>query len=334
MLSTPHAACQLHFTPDPNPGAPMKIGVSRCLLGEPVRYDGGHKHDRYVTDMLGKFVEFVPVCPEVECGLGVPREAMRLVGDPAHPRLVTQKTNIDHTERMQAWARERVDALEAEGLCGFIFKSRSPSSGMMRVKVYVTPTNAVNQGVGIFAKAFQDRFPLLPVEEEGRLNDMVLRESFIERIFVFKRWRDTVTVRRSVPSLVEFHTEHKLLIMSHSPQKLKVLGQIVASATDRPIEESMCEYLTALMQALAQRATVRRQRNVLQHAMGYFKKQLDADEKQEMLEVMDQYAQGLLPLIVPMTLLNHYVRKHRQPYLRRQWWLQPHPKELALRNHV
>lgn len=313
---------------------PLYVGVSTCLLGEPVRYDGGHKHDRYLTDVLGRFVRFVPVCPEVECGLGVPREAMRLVGDPAAPRLVTQKTGIDHTDRMQAWAASRVEELAGLDLCGFVFKSKSPSSGMERVKVYGENGHPVNKGVGLFARAFMERFPLLPVEEEGRLNDMRLRENFIERLFLYKRWQDTVHRQRTGASLMEFHTRHKLLLMSHSQEKLRALGKIVSDIGNSDVEAAIAAYFPLMMDAAAQHATVRKQRNVLLHVMGYFKKHLDADEKQELLEVVDRYAAGLAPLIVPVTLLNHYVRKYRQPYLQAQWWLQPHPVELALRNHA
>ncbi len=174
----------------PLPPQPIKIGISSCLLGNRVRYDGGLQQDHYITDTLGKFFDFVPVCPEVECGMPVPREPMRLVGDPKNPRLITIKTKIDHTERMHTWAAGRVSELEAENLHGFIFKAKSPSSGMERVKVYDTNNVPQNIGVGLFARAFMDHFPLLPVEEDGRLRDIFLRENFIERIFIYKRWRD------------------------------------------------------------------------------------------------------------------------------------------------
>ncbi|UCG14989.1 MAG: DUF523 domain-containing protein, partial [Deltaproteobacteria bacterium] len=167
----------------------IRLGISTCLLGENVRYDGGHKRDRFITDTLGQFVQFVPVCPEAECGLGIPRESMHLKGSPESPRLITTRTKIDHTDRMLAWARIRVRQLEKEDLCGFIFKSNSPSSGMERVRIYNEAGMPEKKGVGIFARAFMDHFPLLPVEEEGRLHDVKLRENFIERIFALKRWR-------------------------------------------------------------------------------------------------------------------------------------------------
>ena len=208
----------------------IRLGISACLLGEPVRFDGGHQWDRFITDTLGQYVEFVPVCPEAECGLGVPREAMRLVGDPEAPRLMTVRTKVDLTDRMVTWARKRVEELEQEDLCGFIFKSKSPSSGMERVKVYHEAAQGapVTRGVGMFARIFMEHFPLLPVEEEGRLHDPVLRENFIERIFVLQRWRELLAARPNLGDLVAFHTRHKLLILAHSPNHYRELGRLVA----------------------------------------------------------------------------------------------------------
>ena len=312
-----------------------RLGVSRCLMGDSVRYDGGHKLDRFLRDGLGKHVEYVPVCPEVECGLGIPREAMRLVGDPEAPRLLTIKTKIDLTERMRAFAAARVEALEAEGLCGFVFKSGSPSSGMERVKVYPEAGGMAQlKGVGLFAAAFMARFPLLPVEEEGRLNDAGLRENFIERIFVMHRWRQLQAQGLSLGRLVDFHTRLKLLAMAHSPKHYTELGRLVAQGKALPLDELSARYLALLMECLRLKATVKKNVNVLAHVMGYFKRQLTADEKRELLEVLDGYSRELLPLIVPVTLLNHYVRKFGQAYLAEQWYLRPHPAELKLRNHA
>jgi len=312
----------------------MRLGVSACLLGENVRFDGGHKLDRFLTDTLGQFVEYVPVCPEVECGFPVPREAMRLVGDPAHPRLVTTRTNVDHTERMVAWARKRVAELEGEGLCGYVFKSNSPSSGMERVRVYDANGVPSKSGVGIFARIFMEHFPLLPVEDEGRLHDMKLRENFIERVFTLKRWRDTLAEGRTRGNLVAFHTRHKLLLLAHSPKHYKEMGSLVAHAGELSPDELFPRYEAMLMEAMRLKATPAKHANVLQHLMGYFKEQLSPDEKQELLEAIERYRKGHVPLIVPVTLINHYVRKYAQPYLREQWYLNPHPIELQLRNHV
>jgi uncharacterized protein YbgA (DUF1722 family)/uncharacterized protein YbbK (DUF523 family) len=312
----------------------IRIGISTCLLGEGVRYDGGHKRDRFVTDTLGQFLEFVPVCPEMECGLGVPRESMRLVGKPESPRLVTNRTKIDHTERMITWARKRVQELEKEDLCGFIFKSRSPSSGMERVRVYNEKGIPEKKGVGMFARIFMEHFPLLPVEEDGRLHDIRLRENFIERIFALKRWRDLLDEKRSRGRLVAFHTQHKSLILSHGQKYSRILGKLVAAAKNISPKQLYPQYQALFMEALKLKTTVKKNINVLQHMMGYFKKQLSADEKHELLETFNQYREGYIPLIVPLTLIKHYVRKYDQPYLKQQVYLNPHPIELKLRNHA
>ena len=310
----------------------IKLGISSCLLGEQVRWNGGHKLDRFLTDTLGRFVQYCPVCPEVESGFGVPREPLRLVGDPHAPRLVTSRTKQDVTERMLGWARRRARELATEDLCGFIFKAKSPSSGMERVKVYDTKGAPVHKGVGIFARVFMEHFPLVPVEDDGRLHDPTLRENFIERVFVMKRWRGALGYKRSRGALVRFHTDHKLLILSHSPRHHRIMGNLVAQTM--PIPTLYDEYERLLMEALRLKATPAKQCNVLQHIMGYFKKQLSPDAKRELLEIIEHYRHGHVPLIVPITLVNHYVRLYDQPYLRQQHYLHPHPLELQLRNHV
>jgi uncharacterized protein YbgA (DUF1722 family)/uncharacterized protein YbbK (DUF523 family) len=312
----------------------IRLGISTCLLGENVRYDGGHKRDRFIIETLGQFVEFVPVCPEVECGLPVPRESMHLTGNPESPRLVTTRTRVDHTDRMLHWARKRVRELERENLCGFVFKSNSPSSGMERVRVYNEKGMPQKIGVGMFARAFMDHFPLIPVEEDGRLHDIRLRENFIERIFALKRWRELLDRNQTRGKLVKFHTQHKLLIMSHSQKHSRILGKLVAEAKNTPAKELYGNYQMLFMEALRLKTTIKKNVNVLQHMMGYFKKQLSADEKRELLETIEQYRNEYIPLIVPVTLLKHYVRKYAQPYLKEQLYLNPHPIELKLRNHA
>jgi uncharacterized protein YbgA (DUF1722 family)/uncharacterized protein YbbK (DUF523 family) len=312
----------------------IKLGISACLLGENVRYDGGHKLDRFLTDTLGQYVEYIPVCPEVECGLPTPRESMHLEGDPESPRLVTSRTKQDMTERVVDWAKKRVVELEKEALCGFIFKSDSPSSGMERVRVYNEKGMPVKKGVGMFARIFMEHYPLLPAEDEGRLHDPKLRENFVERIFTLKRWREVLKKKESRGTLVEFHTEHKLLILSHSPKHYRIMGKLVAGAKGIPLKELYQQYQTILMEALQVKATPKKNANVLMHMMGYFKEQLSSDEKQELLEMIENYRQEYIPLIVPVTLINHYVRKYNQPYLKQQAYLDPHPLELQLRNHV
>lgn len=312
----------------------IKIGISSCLLGNAVRYDGGHKLDRFLRDTLGQYVEYVPVCPEAECGMGIPREAMRLEGQADSPRLVTRQTRVDKTETMVRWAQKRVAELEGENLCGFIFKSDSPSSGMERVKVYDEKGMPAKTGVGIFARIFMEHFPLLPVEEEGRLHDTQLRENFIERIFTLQRWRAIRKVKSGRSALADFHTRHKLLLLSHSTKLYQAMGKLVAAQKAFSAEDLFSQYETLLMEALKLKTTPKRNVNVLQHMMGYFKEQLSGDEKKELLEILDHYSKGFLPLIVPLTLIGHYVRKYDQPYLRDQIYLNPHPLELQLRNHA
>jgi uncharacterized protein YbgA (DUF1722 family)/uncharacterized protein YbbK (DUF523 family) len=312
----------------------IRLGISTCLLGEPVRYDGQHKLDRYLRDTLGQYVEFVPVCPEVEAGFGVPRPTMRLEGDPEEPRLVTPHDGADQTARMQAWCRQRVGELAGEGLCGFVFKSNSPSSGMERVKVYGPSGVPRKVGVGLFARAFMEQFPLLPVEEDGRLHDPALRENFVERIFVMRRWRQYRESAPTLGGLVAFHTAHKLLLMSHSVEAYRAIGRMVAEGKGRPLGELLADYEAALLPALKLLATRAKNTNALQHAMGYLKKSLEADEKAELLELIEAYRTGTATLAIPMTLLNHYVRKFRIEYLAGQVYLHPHPIELQLRNHA
>jgi uncharacterized protein YbgA (DUF1722 family)/uncharacterized protein YbbK (DUF523 family) len=311
----------------------ITLGISSCLLGNNVRYDGGHKLDHFLVDTLGQYVDWVPVCPEVECGLPVPREAMHLVGDPDDPRLVTIRTNVDHTARMKRWAKKKTAELEKAELCGFVFKSRSPSSGMRGVKIYTEVGMPKTTGSGIFAHVFMKHFPLLPVEDEGRLHDPALRENFIERVLVYRRWQEYIE-DRSLGGLVAFHTNHKYLVMAHSQKHYSALGKMVAGSKKMRRKELFENYQQTLMEGLQLLATPKKSTNVLQHMAGYFKEQLSAEEKKELQEVIVSYHDGLVPLIVPVTLLRHYVRKYKEEYLARQFYLNPHPLELMLRNHV
>ncbi len=313
----------------------IRLGISSCLLGAQVRYDGGHQLDRYLHDVLGEYVEYVPVCPEVEVGLPIPRDTLRLVeNEEQQVRLVFSRSGEDITEQMEIWASARVKQLEQEQLDGFVFKSKSPSSGMERVKLYDRNGVPKKVGVGVFARHFMEHFPLLPVEEEGRLNDPRLRENFITAIFVLKRWRQLLAAGFSLGRLVEFHTRHKLLIMAHSQQHYRQMGKLVAAGREHSLADLRTLYLVELLTALRLKTTVKKHVNVLQHILGYFKRELQADEKQEMIELIENYRQGLVPLIVPLTLLNHYIRKYDQPYLQQQYYLNPHPKELKLLNQI
>ena len=313
---------------------PIRVGISSCLLGEAVRFDGGHKRDPFLTDTFGAFVEWVPVCPEVECGFGTPREAMRLVRVDNDVRLLTVRTAVDLTDRMAAYTRRRVAQLDTEDLCGYVLKKDSPSCGVERVKIYGTGGVPEKSGQGIFARSLVARFPSLPVEEEGRLSDPRLRENFVERVFAYWRLRGLFRGRWNLGTLVEFHTAHKLILMAHSPEAYRQLGRLVARARGVGRKDLERRYTEQFMSALAVIATPRRHANVLQHMAGYFKNLLDAKSKAELGAAIDDYRRGLVPLVVPMTLLRHHVRVHGVSYLEGQHYLAPHPKELMLRNHV
>jgi uncharacterized protein YbgA (DUF1722 family)/uncharacterized protein YbbK (DUF523 family) len=312
----------------------IKIGISTCLLGEKVRYDGGHKLDRYITDTLGHYFEWVAVCPEVEYGLPVPRESMHLIGDPASPRIVTVKTGVDHTEGMKKWAEDKLRQLEKEDLCGFIFKSKSPSSGIGGIKVYTSSGMPSNKGTGIFGGALMHFFPFIPVIDDGRLHNPNMRENFIEQVLIYKRWNTFIKNGPKIRDLIVFHTNLKLLILSHSPKYYSTLGKLVAQAKKYQPDVLYFEYIRILMEGLRLPATIKKNTNVLLHIAGYFKKQLSPEDKRELLEVIDQYHKCHIPLIVPIVLINHYVRKFDEPYLKMQFYLNPHPIELMLRNHV
>jgi uncharacterized protein YbgA (DUF1722 family)/uncharacterized protein YbbK (DUF523 family) len=313
----------------------IRLGVSTCLLGEQVRYDGGHKLDRYLTGTLGQFFEWVPVCPEVEIGLPIPRESIRLEGDPEAPRLVAPKSGTDYTDRMKAWARGRLEELAAMDLCGFVAKKDSPSSGVFRVKVYNEHGMAQRVGTGIFPRELMNRFPLLPLEEEGRLNDMPLRENFIERVFAYYRWTRMLDEEPTPGGLVKFHTAHKLTLMAHSPKHYTEMGRLVADAGKRDWDELTAEYGALFMEGLAVMGTRGKHVNVLQHLMGFLKNHLSSEDKQELLGLIEDYRQGLVPLIVPLTLLKHHLSRHPVPdWVHQQVYLHPYPKELMLRNHV
>ena len=313
---------------------PIRIGISSCLLGEHVRFDGGHKRDAFLVDTFGPFVEWVPVCPEVELGLGTPRESLRLIRRADEIRMVNTKSGRDISAEMRTWAARRADQLAGERLCGYIFKKDSPSCGMERVKVYGEAGVGERNGRGLFAAALMERFPRLPCEEEGRLTDPRLRDNFIERVFAWARLRSLFAARWTVGELVRFHTAHKMALLAHSTEIYNQMGRLVAGAKAMPRAEIETSYRELFMDGLARMATPRKHANVLMHMAGHFKKLLDADEKQELLSSIADYQTGLVPLIVPLTLLKHHVRRHKVEYLAGQVYLDPHPKELMLRNHV
>jgi uncharacterized protein YbgA (DUF1722 family)/uncharacterized protein YbbK (DUF523 family) len=312
----------------------IRIGISSCLLGEKVRFDAGHKWDRWVTGTLAEFMTLVPVCPEVEVGMGIPRETVRLVGDEDAPFMIAPKSGADWTDRMNTYAARRTRELAAEDLCGYIFKKDSPSCGAFRVKVYNEHKMPSKSGQGLFAATFMKENPLVPVEEEGRLHDAGLRENFVERVFAYRRLKDVFAGRWKRGDVVAFHSREKYLLMAHSPKHYKLLGPLVAAIADHTPAAFRDRYMELFMEALAVKATTRRHVNTLQHMAGHLKKLLGDEERRRLLAVIEDYGVGLVPLIVPMTLLRHYIDLHRAPWVEEQTYLHPHPKELMLRNHV
>lgn len=313
---------------------PVRIGISRCLLGEKVRYDGGHRQEPFLTDTLGRFVEWVPVCPEVELGMGTPREPMHLFQMPGGLRLLGVQSGTDHTGAMSTYARRRARELAGENLSGYILKKDSPSCGLERVRLYRPGGQVARRGRGLFAAALAERWPNLPIEEEGRLRDPRLRENWIERVLAYHRLRNLWGTRWRTADLVEFHTAHKLVLLAHSPADFRALGRFVAGAKALARAEIRERYERDFMAALTRVATPGRHTNVLQHMFGYFSDRLDESSRREMVECIRDYRRGLVPLIVPVTLVAHHVRVLDVQYLKGQVYLNPHPKELALRNHV
>ena len=308
------------------------LGVSACLLGQPVRFDGGHKNNRFIADTLAGHIDFEPVCPEIESGMAVPRPTIQLrqVGDEV--RLVEGKQpDHDMTGQMSEYAQARLDSLSH--LDGYIFKKDSPSCGVFRVPVVMNEQGYRNrEGTGLFARAFMDRYPLIPVEEEGRLNDALLRENFLERVYAYGRWKAIPDAEFNVQGFIEFHSRHKFMLMARGSSYYKELGRMVAGVKAVDLAQRREAYISRFMQVMEMTAHRGRQINVLQHIMGYLKELLTREDKQELLATFEAYRQSELPLITPITLLRHHLRIHPQPYISRQYYLQPCPDKLALRS--
>jgi uncharacterized protein YbgA (DUF1722 family)/uncharacterized protein YbbK (DUF523 family) len=285
----------------------IKVGISSCLLGDKVRWDAGHKRDRYITDILGAYFSFIPVCPETEVGMGVPRESVRLVGDISSPRMVGNKTGEDWTGRMREYLRKRIKQLERYNFSGYILKKDSPSCGMERVRVYQKSGIPLKQGRGLFGGALVDHFPHLPIEEEGRLNDPALRENFIVRVFAYSRLQELFKGKFSRNKIVRFHTVHKYLLLAHSPKHYKILGQLVAQIKRYKPVNFKEKYMETFMQALSVKSTARKNVNVLQHIMGFLNPHLMPQARADIFKVIENYRAGLVPLIVPLTLIQHYI---------------------------
>ncbi|PIR00969.1 MAG: hypothetical protein COV66_03845 [Nitrospinae bacterium CG11_big_fil_rev_8_21_14_0_20_45_15] len=314
----------------------IKIGVSSCLLGEKVRWNGEHKQDRFVKDILGKYFQYISVCPEVEMGMGVPRETVALYGSLEKPRVIAESSGTDWTREMNRYVKARISTLNKDNLSGYIFKNKSPSCGLRKIPVHSDNQGGkVHQGSGIFANAFVKTFPLIPVEEEGRLNDPGIRENFIVRIFSFYRLKNTLLDHKANHgTLVKFHTQHKFLLLAHSRKHYTFLGNIVACGQRNSWQRALESYTSTFMEALTLKSTAKKNTDVLLHMIGFLKKLLPAEDKRNILEIIEDYRKELVPLIVPVTLIQHYVKKYDVEYLRDQMYLNPHPQELMLRNHV
>ncbi len=314
----------------------IKIGVSSCLVGEKVRWNGEHKQDRFVREDLARYFDYVPVCPEVEVGMGVPRETVALYGTLEKPRMIGKNTRTDWTTEMRQYIKGRVNQLAGDDLCGYIFKSKSPSCGLGRVPVYTeVGSGQARHGSGLFADAFIEKFPWVPTEDEGRLNDPKIRENFIVRVFSFNRLQTSLLQKKAHHgTLVKFHTRHKFLLLAHSRKHYQTLGRIVANTKDSDWKLVLQSYVATFMEALALKSTPKKNTDVLLHMMGFLKKLLTSEEKKDILATIEDYRLELIPLIVPLTLVRHYVNKFKIEYLQDQYYLNPHPKELMLRNHV
>lgn len=311
----------------------IKIGISSCLLGEEVRYDGGHKRNVYITGTLSQYFKFKPICPEMAIGLGVPRPTIRLVDEGAGIRVLGVKdSTLDVTDKLRAFSQEACGKLG--NLSGYILKKDSPSCGMERVRVYDSKEMPQKSGRGVFADTLMKTWPNLPVEEEGRLMDPVLRENFIERVFIFYRWQQLINSGLTAKRLVEFHTQHKFNLLAHDETTYRQLGRMVAELNKENLQAIANNYVDLLMSGLKKPATRKRHTNVLMHVMGFFKNQLSADDKQEMLELLEAYRNGQLPLIVPITMMKHHLRRYPHPYIEQQYYMYPYPEELMLRNSL
>jgi len=309
----------------------IRVGVSACVVGENVRFDSGHKQSNFVTKELAKVFSLVPVCPEVGIGMPVPRPTIRLISNEERISLVeTKNPSKDYTEKMLHYSRNKANELLQQDLCGYIVCAKSPTCGMERVKIYAH-SQATKSGVGLYTQELQKAMPWLPVEEDGRLNDPVLKENFVTRVYCLKDFYDSMGDVPTCGKIVAFHSRYKLTLMAHHPESYKKMGKLVAKVKQYDPKEFYQQYRLALMEALSHKATRKNNTNTLMHIQGYFKRALDRVEKQELSKLIENYRIGILPLLAPLTLINHYLKKYPDSYLAQQQYLEPYPEELRLR---
>jgi len=312
----------------------MKIGVSSCLLGTNCRYDGAGSKDTFVVNELSKYFELVPFCPEAIV-FGTPRESIRLVEIDDQVRVISNKEQKDVTEELKNISKTLALKAFEDNLCGFVFKAKSPSCGIERVKLYQNNSNMCEKkAIGIFAKEITDKQPFLPIEEDGRLNDPWLKENFLMQIFAYKEYKLFLDNNPSFKDLVAFHTSYKYLIYAKSQESYKKLGGIVANHEKRDIADVLSDYTPAFLEAIGKKGNINKTYNVLLHIFGYFKKQINSEEKEHILTACQEYKDGIIPLIAVIKLLNLYVKRFDDSYLKTQKFLNPYPKELALRSDL
>ena len=309
----------------------IPVGVSSCVLGQKVRFDGGHKNSQFVASELADYCDFLPICPEVGAGMPVPRPTIRLTKIDDEIRLVeTKVVENDHTDIMVEYSKNKVAEIKQQPLCGYIVCAKSPTCGMERVRVY-QDNRADKEGVGLYTKELMSQMPWLPIEEDGRLNDPVLKENFISRIYALYDLQLSIGDKPTAGKIVAFHSRYKLTLMAHHPESYRELGKLVATIKQYDIGEFYENYRLSFMQALTNRASRKNNTNVLMHLQGYFKQMLNKSQKAELAKLIDDYRLGVLPLLAPLTLLKHYLATHPDEYLEQQHYLNPYPQELRLR---
>lgn len=311
----------------------MKIAVSACLLGEKVRFDGGHKHDRFVTDELGKYASFAPFCPEA-IAFGTPRPSIRLVNKESDYRVISNKNGDDLTDELIDKSYQEFYKIVQNDLSGIIFKSKSPSCGMGSAKAYLENGFADSKADGVFVAICKEKFPLLPMEEEGRLQDDWLRENFIMQLFAYNSFEVLKNSTPTIKMLVDFHTKNKFLLQAKDEKIYRVLGNIVGNHEKLPFDELLSNYEYNFKTAIAKKSSIKRNRNVLEHMSGFFKNELSSVEKETLHEQIEEYAQKIVPIVVPLSTIKLYAKKYNNEYLLGQVFLDPYPKELALRSSL
>ncbi|EAT11851.1 YbgA family protein [Bermanella marisrubri] len=317
----------------------IQVAISSCLLGEEVRYNGGHKRSRYIESVLSEYFSFTPICPEVGIGMGTPRPPIHLITTSGNNEEGIEAAQVDDhskrfTQQLKDYAKQQADQIK--DVRGYIFMQKSPSCGYTKVKLYHENGNPLDTAQGIYAAEIERLLPLIPKEEAGRLSDPMLRENFITRVMAYNDWKENVEADLSKKALMDFHTRHKYLLMAHHIPSYQNLGRLMADLKAKPLQQIADEYIMEFMSAIKHVANRKKNTNVLQHLQGYVKQHLTSQERQEMTNVIHQYRQGIIPLVAPLTLLNHHIQKHTEQdgYLLQQKYLNPHPYELGLRNAI